>query len=177
MNYYECMLIWNIVLAIATSVMAIAIGVMAGFAIVQWLHFKKARYSTLLMQLDQMWNSLEYSKARNMVNQYAYGSTPEEASKNLKEAMISFDEANAEEYLTMVKIANFFENLGFLACKHYLTREDALELFGGATRNYWNMFSALAKYDKSERDDKRPDVWIYFEKLALEVSKKKDALD
>ena len=165
-------LTWNMILAIFTAVMALAIGIMATFAIIQWKHFKKARYSALLMQLDQMWNSTEYIKARNKVNEYAKGSTQEEKSKTLKDTMVSLDEANAEEYLTAVRIANFFENLGFLTCKDYLTREDALELFGGAARNYWNLFSALAQYDRSERDVKRTDVWIYFEKLALEASNK-----
>lgn len=171
MDYYQWALTWNTVLGISTFVMALAIGVMAVFAIVQWQHFKKARYSTLLIQLGQMWNSEEYIEARNMVNQYAYGSTPEEGAQNLRETMISFDEANAVEYFVMVKVANFFENLGFLTCKDYLTQQDALEAFGGAARNYWNKFSALAKYDRSERDVKRPDVWIYFEKLALEAPK------
>jgi len=176
MTNIDGMLTWTTVLAISTSVMALAIGITAAFAIGQWLHFKKSRYSALLMQIIEMWNSTDYIRARNMISQHACGKTAEETADKFKESMISLDNNNAEEYLVMVKVANFFENLGFLTCKKdYLTREDAIELFGGAARHYWNMFSALAKYDRSEREVKRPDVWIYFEKLALEVLKKQDA--
>ena len=87
--------------------------------------------------------------------------------------MISLDESNSDDYFTMVTVANFFENLGFLTCKGYLARKDALELFGGAALNYWNIFSKLAYYDRYERETKRTDAWLYFEKLALTAAKNK----
>ena len=66
-----------------------------------------------------------------------------------------------------------FENLGFLTCKDYLERKDALELFGGAAKNYWNMFSGWADYDRREREKPHPDAWEYFEKFALEYPNEK----
>lgn len=166
MNYYEWTLTWNTVLAISTVVMAVAIVVTAIFAIVQLWNFKKARYSTLLMQLDLTWDSIEYIHSRMMINQYGYGSTPEEESQNLKEAIISFSEANSEEYFLMIRIANFFENLGFLVCNDYLNRKDALALFESAARRYWSLFGGFARYRRDESTPKQPDAWVYFEDLS-----------
>jgi len=108
-----------------------------------------------------------------MINQYGCGSTLEEASKNLKKSLIAFEKDNTEEYYIIVRVPNFFENLGLLVCTGYLNRNDAVELFGGATKNYWRLFSAVINYDRSERDEPRPDVWVYFEKLAQGSPKNK----
>lgn len=175
MTYIDWTLTWSTVLAISTALMALAVAGTAVFAIVQLCNIKKARNSDLLMRLDQIWDSKDYIHSRKMINQYGYGSTPEEASQNLKEAMISFDEANTEEYFIMIRVANFFENLGLLTCKNYLKPKDALELFGGAAKNYWNIFSVWANYARHKRDNPHPDAWVYFEKLALEFPKEKGA--
>ena len=80
---------------------------------------------------------------------------------------MAFDEADDEEFYIIVRIADFFENLGFLGRKKYIIREDALELFGDTARNYWNLFSALVKYLRTERVNPQPGAWVYFEDLAL----------
>ena len=166
-------LTWNMVLAISTGVMAIAIVVMATFAVIQLHHIENARCSNLLMQLHQTWDSDEYIQSRKMINQYSSAPTLEEGSQKLKKVMISFEDKDAQEYFTMLRIANFFENLGFLGWKKYLKRKDALDLFGDTAENYWNLFSALVKYDKYERSDPQPNAWVYFEKLALGFPKEK----
>jgi hypothetical protein len=169
----DWILTWTTVLAISTSVMALAIVITAIFALVQWLHYKKARYSALLMQIIEMWNSTDYVVARNMIARHACGENEEDIANNFRESMLALDNGNSQDYLIMIKVANFFENLGFLTCKKdYLTPEDALDLFGGAARYYWGIFRALAIYDRTERKPKRTDVWIYFEKLASEALKK-----
>ena len=173
MTNVDWTLTWTTVLAISTFVMSLAIGITAIFAIVQWLHFKKSRYSALLMQVLEAWNSKDYVMARNMIAKQTRGDTTEEVANNFKESMIELDRNSSEDYLTMIKVANFFEYLGFLTCKKdYLTLEDALDQFGGASRYYWSIFYALAYYDRREREPKRTDVWIYFEELALEALKK-----
>jgi len=165
------MLVWTIVLAISTSVMAIAIGFTAGFAIVQWCSFKKSRHSALLMQIVDMWNSNDYITARNMIGKHSSRKTMSERSNNFKNTMVSLDQNNTPDYLIMVRVANFFENLGYLTCKKdYLPKDDALELFAGSAKYYWTLFSALANYDRNEREPKRPKVWEYFEKLATLTS-------
>lgn len=178
MTNIDWTLAWTTILGISTAVMALAIGITAVFAIVQLLHFKKSRYSALLMQVIEVWNSTDYVMARNMIAKHTHGKTEEEVANNFKESMITLDKDSSEDYLTMIKVANFFEYLGFLTCKKdYLTREDALDQFGGASRYYWSIFSALAYYDRLEREPKRTDVWIYFEKLAKEALKEYSALD
>jgi len=86
--------------------------------------------------------------------------------------LIRFDATNAEEFFVMIRIANFFENLGFLGRKKYLNKKDALELFGDTAKSYWNLFSAFVSYQREEREKKQPAAWIYFEDLAAGFTKK-----
>ena len=169
-------LTWNTVLAIATALMALAIVITAIFAIVQLWNIKKARYSDLLMRLDQIWDSKDYIRSRSMVNQHASGSTLGEASKNLKESLVALREAKEEDYFIMVRIANFFENLGFIIFNGYLNRKDALELFGSATRRYWRLFFDFVCYCRNESIPKQLDAWVYFENLSTGVPKENRCL-
>lgn len=170
-------LTWNTVLAISTALMVLAIAITAGYAIVQLRHIKKTRCSDLLMRLDEIWDSKDYIHSRWMINKYGYGTTLEEASQNLKEAMMSFDEVNAEEYFIIVRVANFFENLGLLTHNDYLTRKEALGLFGSAARRYWRLFSDFAYYRRQYSTPKQSDAWVYFESLSMEVLKKNRCLE
>ena len=86
-------LTWNTVLAISTSIMAIAIVAGACLAVLQLVHIRKSRYSSLLMQLHQTWDSKEYIK--------------------------SLDADDAVEFYEIVRLANFFENLGYLVCDDF----------------------------------------------------------
>ena len=176
MNYYEWTLTWNTVLAISTAVMAVAIVATAIFAIVQLWNVKKARCSDLLMRLDQMWDSNDYIRSRSMINQHASDSTLEKASQNLKELLVSLDETNAKEYFIMVRIANFFENLGFLVCKGYLNHKDAFELFGSSAQRYWKLFSEFAHYRRYDGTPKQQDAWIHFESLGTTIPKENRCL-
>ncbi len=170
MNYYEWTLFWNTVLAISTALMALAIGITAGFAIVQLWNIKKARFSDLSMRLNQIWDSNDYICSRSMINQHASGSTLEEASQNLKESLMSLSKTNAKEYFIMIRIANFFENLGVIVSKDYLNHEEALEFFGSAARRYWKLFSEYARYRRNSVP-KQPTAWIYFESLIMVIPK------
>ncbi len=164
-------LTWNTVLAIATAVMALAIVITAIFAIVQLWNIKKARCSDLLMRLDQIWDSNDFIRSRSMINQKASGSTLKEASQKLKESLVSLDKANAEEYFIMIRIANFFENLGFLVCKDYLNYNDALELFGSSVHRYWKLFSEFTRYRRDSTTLKQPEAWKHFESLSVRIPK------
>jgi len=110
-----------------------------------------------------------------MINQHASGSTLEEASQNLKESLVSLSEANAEEYFIMIRIANFFENSGFLIYKYYLNKE-ILELFGSAAQRYWKLFFEFACYRRYDSTPKQPDAWIYFESLSTIIPKENRCL-
>jgi len=167
-------LTWNTVAAISTALMAVTIIFTVIFAVKQLLSMKGTRCSDLLMELDQTWNSKEYIRSRKMIHDYSHSSNSEEAPQSLKEALKTFEETNAEEFFIMIRIANFFENLGFLGRKKYLDRKDALELFGDTAQNYWNLFSAFVSYQREEREEKQPRAWVYFEDLASRFTKVPD---
>lgn len=163
-------------MAIATSIMALAILATAIYAVIQLIDIRGTRCSNLLMQLHQTWDSAEYIKSRTMINKHCCAPDLDACSQKLKEAMKNYEDDDAEEYYTMLRVANFFENLGFLGHKKYLKRKDAIDLFGDTATNYWNLFSAMAKYDRYEREDPQPEAWVYFEELASEFPNKKGRL-
>lgn len=172
----DWMLTWTTVLAISTGLMAFAIIVTAVYAVIQLIDIRRTRCSNLLMQIYQTWDSDEYIKSRTMINQHCCAENLHESPKKLKEAMKAYEDKDAEEYYIMLRVANFFENLGFLGYKKYLNKNDAIDLFGDTAENYWNLFSAMAKYDKCEREDRQPEAWVYFEELALGFPNKKERL-
>jgi hypothetical protein len=177
MSIIDWNLTWNMILAIATVVMALAIIATAIFAIIQLSHIKKSRYSGLLMQLHQTWESKEYTRPRRLINQHCGNSTMEEASQKLKESLKSWDETDAEEFYSVVRLANFFENLGYLVCNGHLGREDALELFGSTAKRYWELLFVSINYHRTERENPQPDAWIYFEYLAKGCQNKNRCLE
>lgn len=170
-------LTWDMVLAISTSVMALFIVITAIYAIRQLRHIKSARCSSLLMQLHQTWDSKEYIQSRIMINQYNKGSTPEEASRNLTESIKSFNETDAEEFFMMARIANFFENLGYLTCEGHLERKHALGLYGSPARRYWRLFYGFANYQREKTDEAQPDAWVYFQYLGTGCPQKNKCLE
>ncbi len=169
-------LTWITVMAISTSIMALAIIVTAIYAVIQLIDIQGTRCSNLLMQLHQTWDSAEYIKSRTMINKHCCAPDLDACSQKLKEAMKNYEDDDAEEYYIMLRVANFFENLGFLGRKKYLKRKDAIDLFGDTVANYWNLFSAMAKYDRYEREDPQLEARVYFEELASEFSNKKGRL-
>ncbi len=164
-------LTWNTVLAISSGLMTLAIIITAIYAGIQLFNIKKTRCSDLLMRLHQTWDSKEYILSRKTINQYGNGSTLEEASKNLRESLIAFDKINADEFYLIVRIANFFENLGYLTFNGFLHRDDAIQLFGGPAQRYWYIFSDFVDFQRNESDKKQADAWIYYQYLVLGYKK------
>jgi hypothetical protein len=168
-------LVWSATLSISTALMASAIITTAIFAVVQLRHIKRARYSSLLMQLLQTWDSNEYIMSRRIFNQYS-NAPMEQASQKFKEAIKSFDEVDADEFYLIVRIPNFFENLGYLTCYGHLDRKHALELFGETAKRYWELLLEFVKYQRNERIPPQPNAWVYFEYLAQGCPKQNECL-
>jgi hypothetical protein len=163
----DWMLTWSTtVLAISTAIMAGAIAITAGYAIVQLIHAKKARYSSLLMQLHQIWQSNEYIEARTMMNRYCTGISLEDAAKAITKSLKRLDETNVKKYFVIIRPAEYFENLGFLACNGHLEGKQAIELFGDAAARYWKLYKGFAEY-KQKHDPLSKRMWVNFEYLAL----------
>lgn len=166
----DWMLTWNAVLAISTAVMALAIIITAIYAVIQLRHIKKARYSVLLMDLHQTWDSDEYIKSRVLINQHYSGINDEAASKNLIKAFESFEVRSSDEFFLVVRLVNFFENLGYSVCEGHLDRKQAMAIFGDAAKRYWHL---VGDYVSFYRNKTQPGVWVYFEYLAKGCTGKK----
>ena len=165
MSTSDWMLVWSAILALSTVIMAIAIGFTAIYAAVQLRHLKRARRSSILMELAQAWDSDKNVEARKILSVYSEGIPFDKAAKDLASDVKILDKENADKFYTIVRVANFFENLGLLTCEGHLDRKDAMELFGSAAKRYWLLMKDVANYQRKEADKPQPDIWKYFEYL------------
>ena len=116
---------------------------------------RKSRESGLLVHLSEMWNSDEYIKARRVVGEH---------ENNLAQKMKEYEEKNQENYFLIVKVGNYFEHMGILVDRKFLSRDVVVELFGDSIKYYYGLYK---DYVTQYRQEKEPsDLYIYFEHLA-----------
>jgi len=163
---------WNAVLAISTSAMAIAIVFSAFYAAIQLQDIKKTRHSALLMQLHQIWDSDSLINARQILNEYCEDISFKEAGVQIAKDVRLLDRENQDKFYIIVRLANFFENLGYLTCKGHLDKKHSLEIFGSAANKYWLLMKDIAYYKRTKPDKAQPDIWKYFEYLGKGCPKK-----
>jgi len=162
---------WEAMLAISTFVMALAIIASAFYAANQLHHLKKTRYSTLLMDLTRLWECEENIQSRQLINRCCEQLPLIEANAKLYKCAREWDGENSDEFYKLIRLANFFENAGFLVCGKDLDRKDILDLLGSAASKYWSLLEAVIKYQRTERVQPQPDAWEYFECLAKGCTK------
>ncbi len=167
---------WNALLAISTTVMALAIATTAVFALIQLSDIKKTRYSALLMQLIQIWNSNEIIQSRKTLKIYSQEATLGEAASKLVKDFQMQDKNNTDLYYELVRLADFFESLGYLTCNGQLDEKHSLEVFGSAARKHWLVMKEVANYQRTKPDNPQGDMWKYFEYLGKGCNKKDECL-
>jgi hypothetical protein len=101
----------------------------------------KRRHTGFLLDLMQTWRSDSFVEARRIVNQYA---------ENLGEAIEKYDKENEPEYYTLIKVANFFEDLGTLVRRGELTKQEIRDYFSESIEHYYHLYS---KYIERHRQD------------------------
>lgn len=130
-----------------------AIGV--GLAAWELDSMRKSRESQLLVYLSEIWESAEYTKARRAVVDH---------ENILAQRMKEYEKKNSEEHFLLVKVSNYFEDVGILVDKRYLSRKIIMELMGTSVKYYYKLYKDYIIQLRNE--GKEPDFYKYFERLA-----------
>lgn len=119
--------------AIITTPIIIVIGFY--FAYGQWQAMRNARIAQVVISLMSVWDSPEMAESRRKVN---------ESGDNLKRDYESADKANQiEAYSSLIRVANFFDELGVLVAEGFLQTCVAYGVFGKAEKTYYRLYEPM----------------------------------
>ena len=120
----------------------IIIGAGFYFAYRQCQSMRNARIAQLVIDLMSVWDSPEMSESRRKVN---------ESSKNLQKDYEAADQANQiEAYSSLIRVANFFDELGVLVAEGLLDIGIAYDVFGKAEKTYYGIYEPMITTKKYE---------------------------
>lgn len=127
----------------------------------------KDRHAQILLNLSNVWCSDTMQNARKCLAQKfqeAQKLQPEDPEAKLAEMIIGYFEEDPKLLIELVKVADFFEDIGLLVNKKMIhPPELALETFAGSIVFYWERYK---KYVNIMRDKyQRSDLWEWFEYL------------
>lgn len=137
------------------------------FAYRQLRGMAKDRHAQILLALSAQWNSDTMQKARKAsvkkfqeAQKLEFECPEAKLAEMMKESM----EKEPEVVIEVMKVADFFEDLGLLVNKKMLhPPELALEVFAGSIIIYWERYE---KYiDAMRQIHQRPDIYEWFEYL------------
>lgn len=138
-----------------------------GFAYKQLKNMAKDRHAQILLALSGQWHSDTMQRARKALAkklQEARQAKTKDAEAKLAEMMKESMEKEPEAVIELIKVADFFEDLGLLVNKKMLhPPELALEVFAGSIILYWGRYE---KFINTLRGIyKRSDIYEWFEFL------------
>ena len=131
---------------IAQGVIASATVFGAGFAATQLLDVRRSSQASLLLELDARFDSAELREARNLLARMAETINQSVATKNPQAKDAAKRQAVCREwqillgaqrteyvdsYQKLIGYMGFFETLGLMVKKKYVSRQNALDLFKG----------------------------------------------
>lgn len=129
-----------------------------GLQFMQIRSMRKARATQLsefMMHLLERWESDSFAEAQRVVSQYR---------DNLSQAIEQAANAGEPHYFALVRIANFFENLGRLVDKRYLPRDQVMDLFEHEINDYYPLYKEFIEAWRIKFQDK--DLYKDFQNLA-----------
>lgn len=151
----------DIVIAVAAGLTAVILLAAALYARNEIKCIERAREAQLLTDLSRRWSEELLRESREAAEKYKNGSQLRQALRNLKKN-------NDKEYYILLRLPDFFEDLGLLVSSECFSRKLANELFGTAIKYHYNRYELAIKYLRKKYKDKT--IYEFFEDLATNVS-------
>jgi hypothetical protein len=147
--------------AIAAICTAIILFLALGFAWHEVRCIEKARKAQLLTGLSKWWNEELLRESRQAAEKYKNGI-------QLQKALENFKKTNDKEYYVLLRLPDFFEDLGLLVNSECFSKQLATDLFGTAMKYHYERYKPAIEYLRTEFNDKT--IYKFFEDLATNVS-------
>jgi len=145
---------------IAVAIVALAGAVVACYQLREMADYRRQRLrianATLLMELDQRFDSKEMTEARNLFiemresDERGYLWTPSLLNEEEKMAKMADEwtkqlselrEKQKDKYSLLLSLGGFFETVGMMVKRKYISKDDALGLFSGPVIAFGRNFS------------------------------------
>ncbi|MCH8994411.1 MAG: hypothetical protein IH959_05505 [Chloroflexi bacterium] len=160
---------WDALSAIATLAGSVAIGVGVvvgliefGFAARAQRDQAKAAESQHLMGVLSKWEDRPLEEARRMLRRYGDG-------HELKNALEKLEEAASDDYFTLGRVPDFFEDLGVLVFDLKVVKAKSVRnSLGSSIRHYWRYFEPYV--ETARVGQKQSTMYEWFEKLSNEMA-------
>jgi len=147
----------DVVIAVAA---ALTFVVLLAAAICAWFelrHRERDREAQLLADLSRRWDEESLTEPRQLVEEY------KERNK-LKQAMVNFRDKNDKEAYVLLRLPDFFEELGLLVRNKCLSLQLAKDMFGTAIKYHYNRYEPIIKLLRKKYKDET--IYEFFEGLA-----------
>ena len=144
--------------AIFTALILVVAAICAGLEV---RHIKSAREAQLLSDLSRRWSEELLQESREAAEKYKDGNQLRQAVENLKE------KADKESYI-LLRLPDFFEDLGLLVSRGCFSTKVAHDLFGTAIKYHYNRYEPVIRYLREKHKDKT--IYQFFADLATNVN-------
>lgn len=131
----------------ASVAAAIFTALIAWFAFVLSRSLQKARQAESLLNFLERWENDSLVKARQMVSSL----TMETLAIAVEEA----DRASSESYFTLIRVADFFEDMGYACKSAYVRTKDVLDEMGAPVAFYYELYQRVIENLRGREPAKR----------------------
>jgi hypothetical protein len=121
----------------------------------------KARHLSVLTDMSHRWDDTAMVASRKLASQY------EGDPKRLRNDMLLFSQRNADEYWTLARLPNFFEDLGILVDEGVIPIRLVDNSLGGPALYAWRIYSDYVEWE--QRSDL--ETFLYFSRLAAKSTR------
>jgi len=152
---------WTDIVTAIAAVLAFGVLIFAALYARHQLHsMEKTREAQLLADLSRRWDEELLTESRQAVGKYKNGS---ELSQSLEELRNRSD----EQYYVILRLPDFFEDLGLLVNKKCLSLQLAKDMFGTAVKYHYNLYKDTIENMRKIYKDQT--IYKFFEDLAEEI--------
>lgn len=119
-----------------------------------------ARKAQLLTDLSRRWDEELLVESRQAANRYAGG-------EELASALERHDQQNTKDYYVLVRLPNFFEDLGILVSEGAISPKLVAKSLRSPAKGYWALYQPYISAVRRRRQTKCTYQW--FEKLVEKI--------
>ena len=136
-------MIWTAVYAAFTAFIAAALFFAGVAAVSQIRSMERARQGQLLTELSRRWEELW--ECRQKANRFQGNPV------GLHQALMKLERRNHRDYFALVRLPNFFEDLGILVDEDIISAELVKNSRGGQIKYYWDLYQCYIRAQQKIR--------------------------
>ncbi len=149
---------WTDIVTAIAALFTFGVLTFAAFYARHQLHsLERTREAQLLSDLSRRWDEELLGESRQAVEKYKDGTKLKQALKELKEN-------NNKQYYVLLRLPDFYEDLGLLVTNKCLSPQLAKDMFGTVIKYHYARYKSTIQFMRGKYKDKT--IYKFFEDLA-----------